>query len=195
VHCPQDIRLRRLAHRVLLVVGQSDHVLPLVSEEFVQIRAHVLHIVDATPELTPLAEVVDTNEQRFPATITCRVLERVSSRRAVAEVLCAGGWWWRCVMVSVCPLVAADGGHHTWSDCQLWCLSNHILLAYLVAALVVAVAVEVEVVHSCRIAVVAVPVHVSSSTQHVDAQRLVLHRDVQRTWLYPYCCGGGVGCP
>lgn len=69
MHRPQDIGLGRLAHWVLLVVRQSDHILPLVAEKLVQVRAHVLDIVDTSAQLSSLAEVVDTNEKSFPSPI------------------------------------------------------------------------------------------------------------------------------
>lgn len=112
MHRPQDIGLGRLAHRVLLVVRQSDHILPLIAEELVQICAHVLDVVDTSAQLSSLAKVVDTNEESFPSSIASRVLERIALRSAVAEVLGGCGWWGRSVVVTVCPLVAIHCGHH-----------------------------------------------------------------------------------
>ena len=63
MHRPQDICFCRLAHRVLLVVGQGDHILALVTEGLHEVVGHVLNIVDATSELTFLAKVVDTDQQ------------------------------------------------------------------------------------------------------------------------------------
>ena len=111
MHCAQDVRFCGLAHGVLLVIRERDHVLALVPKELVQVCAHVLDIVDAATELAPLAKVVDTNQQRFPAPITCRVLEGVAIGRAVAEILCARGRRWGPLVV-LCPLVARRCGHH-----------------------------------------------------------------------------------
>lgn len=183
VHGSQYVCLGWLAHWVLLVVGQGDHILPLVAEELVQIGAHILHVVDASPKLTALAKVVDTNQQRFPSPVTCRVLERVAVWCAVAKVLCAARWWWRRAVVSVCPLIAGGCWHHTWYVVSFRPFKRTIGEIYLVGALVA----EAEG-HSFRIAVVAVPMYVSPS----DVAEFTTP---MRTWLYPYCCGGGVGCP
>lgn len=75
VHRLENVGLGRLAHGIMLVVGQEHHVLALIPKVTVQIRAHVLDIVYAAAQLTPLTKVVDTNEQRFPSTVACRVLE------------------------------------------------------------------------------------------------------------------------
>jgi hypothetical protein len=112
VHSAQYIRFRRLAHWVLLVICQDHHVLSLVSKVAVQICRHVLHIVDASPQLSPLPKVVDTDEESLPPAVTRRVLERVTAWCSVSEGLgCCGGWG-RCIVVAVCPLVAVDCGHH-----------------------------------------------------------------------------------
>jgi hypothetical protein len=85
VHRAQDILLRRLANGVLLIVGQDDHVVPLVSIRLVQERGHVLHVVDASPQLAPLSEVVYADQQRLSAAGAVRVLERVLLRSAASE--------------------------------------------------------------------------------------------------------------
>lgn len=92
MHRPQYVGLCRLAHGVLLVVGQEHHVLPLVVEMAVEICAHVLHVVDAAAELSALAKVVDSDEESFPAPVASRVLERIAIRRTVAEALRCSRW-------------------------------------------------------------------------------------------------------
>ena len=87
MHRPQNVRLRRLTHRILLVVRQDDHVLALVTEVLVQVRRHVLDVVDATSELAALVEVVDADEEGFATTGAERVLESVAAGSAVAELL------------------------------------------------------------------------------------------------------------
>lgn len=47
VHRSEEILLRRLAHGILLVVGQDDHVFSLVTEVFDEVARHVPDIVDA----------------------------------------------------------------------------------------------------------------------------------------------------
>lgn len=49
MHRPQNILLRRLAHRVLQIVRQDYHVLALIPKVLKQVRRHVLDVVDATP--------------------------------------------------------------------------------------------------------------------------------------------------
>ena len=71
MHRPKDIRFRRLTHRVLLIVCERHHILPFVPEEFIQVRAHVLDVVDATAKLPSLAKVVDANQQCFPSPVAC----------------------------------------------------------------------------------------------------------------------------
>lgn len=62
MHGSQDILLGRLAHGILRIVRKRDHVLPLVAKVTIQIRRHVLDVVDAAAELASLSEVVDTDE-------------------------------------------------------------------------------------------------------------------------------------
>lgn len=111
VHGAQDVGLGRLAHGVLLVVGQEHHILALVAKELVQIGAHVLDVVDAAAQLPALAKVVDANQQRLAAAVAGRVLERVAVGGAVAKVLgaCGRGRW--SLVVALGPLVVVDGGY------------------------------------------------------------------------------------
>jgi hypothetical protein len=57
-------------NRVWLVVGQDDHVFPSVSIPLDQETRDIVDIVDATAQLTILAEVVDTNQERLALTGT-----------------------------------------------------------------------------------------------------------------------------
>ena len=75
----------------MLVVGENDHVFALVVEILDEVGRHVPNVVDATPKLTALAEIVDADEQGFPPTGTSAVLERVILRGSMAEMLRAGG--------------------------------------------------------------------------------------------------------
>ena len=85
MHRPDDVRLGRLAHRVLLVIRQRHHILPLVPEVLVQVSGHVLDVVDAPAQLPALPEVVDPDQQRLPAPRAVRVLELVLPRCARAR--------------------------------------------------------------------------------------------------------------
>lgn len=59
VHGSDHVGLGWLAHRVLLVIGQDDHVFPAVPIHFVQEDGHLRHVVDTSPKLIGLAKVVD----------------------------------------------------------------------------------------------------------------------------------------
>lgn len=87
VHGPQDVRLGRLAHGVLLVIGEKNHVFALVAKVLVEVGAHVLDIIDTTAQLAPLPEVVDADEQGFALTGAVRVLERIAGGGAMTEGL------------------------------------------------------------------------------------------------------------
>jgi hypothetical protein len=75
VHGPQDILLSGLAHGVLLVIRENDHVLALVAKVLDEVCRHVPDVVDTPPELAALVEVVDADQQGFPAPRALRVLE------------------------------------------------------------------------------------------------------------------------
>ena len=111
VHCAQDVLLRRLADRVLLVVCEDDHVIPLVSIGLVQEGGHVLHVVDASSELPPLAKVVDADQERLSPPGAVGVLERIMLRSTRSEGL-------RCLRrrrgrlcIAIHIRVSVDGGH------------------------------------------------------------------------------------
>ena len=93
LHRPENIRLGRNTHRILLIIRKNHHILAPIPELVMQEDRHVGDIVDAPAQLVRLACVVDADEQG--ATTGARgVLEVVMRGRAVAEVLGAlGGWW------------------------------------------------------------------------------------------------------
>ena len=62
MHGAQNIGFGRLAHGVLLVVGQYDHVLPRISEILIEVGTHVLDVVDASSQLAALSKVIDANQ-------------------------------------------------------------------------------------------------------------------------------------
>lgn len=67
VHRTQNILLGWLAHGVLLVIGEYDHVFPPIAKVLHEIGCHVANVVDTSPQLTPLTEVVDTNKEPLPS--------------------------------------------------------------------------------------------------------------------------------
>lgn len=85
VHRSEYVGFCRLAHWVLLVVGEQYHIFPLITEVFAEIIRHVLDVVNTPPQLSFLAEIVDADQECLPPTGTVRVLESVTSRRAMAE--------------------------------------------------------------------------------------------------------------
>jgi len=135
MHGAKDVGLGWLAHGVVLVVRQENHVLSLVAKVAVQIRAHVLHVVDAATQLAPLTKVIDTYEQRLPPAIACRILVRVPVGGTRAKVLGLSWRWWRAAallpLVSTCTSQqTARGGwfkEHTrllvllWGRLLGWC--------------------------------------------------------------------------
>jgi hypothetical protein len=87
MHSSQDVLLRRLAHGVLLVVRQDDHVLSLVPKVLDQVRRHVPDVVDASSELTALTKVINADQKGFPPARASRVLKGIGMRGAGAERL------------------------------------------------------------------------------------------------------------
>lgn len=85
MHSAQNIRLGRLAHGVLLIIGKEDHVFTGIAEVLVQVCGHVLDIVDTSTQLALLAEIVDSNQERLALTSTARVLEAISLRGTVTK--------------------------------------------------------------------------------------------------------------
>jgi hypothetical protein len=94
VHGTEDVLLSRLAHGVLLVICEDDHVLSSVAEVLNKVGSHVANIVDTPAQLTALTEVVDADQQALAAACTVGVAVRVALRRPVAKVLGPrwGGW-------------------------------------------------------------------------------------------------------
>lgn len=85
MHRSQYVLLCRLAHGILLIIRQDDHVFSRIAEVTVEVGRHVLHVVDASSQLSPLPEVIDANQQSLPSSGTIGVLVTVSLRCATAE--------------------------------------------------------------------------------------------------------------
>lgn len=85
MHGTQDIGLCGLAHGVLLVVCEDDHVLSSVAVALVQVVGHVLDVVDASSQLSALVEVVDSDQQGLALAGAVGVLEVVSLGGSMAE--------------------------------------------------------------------------------------------------------------
>lgn len=60
MHGTQYILFRRLAHRILLIIREDDHILPGVAKVAVEVCRHILDVIDTTSELPSLSEVVDS---------------------------------------------------------------------------------------------------------------------------------------
>lgn len=91
-HGSNDVLLGWVHDGVWLVIRQEDHVLPLVAIPLNKKVGQVVHVVYAAPEFALLAEVVDANEESLALTGTVRVLEGVSFRGTMTELLGRRGW-------------------------------------------------------------------------------------------------------
>jgi hypothetical protein len=87
VHRTQNVLLGRLAHRVLLVIGEYDHVFSPIAKVLHEVGCHVANVVDTSPQLAPLTEVVDTNKKPLPSASAVGVPEGVAVGGAVAKLL------------------------------------------------------------------------------------------------------------
>ena len=108
MHRSQHVLLGWNAHRIVLIIRKTDHILPSVAEAGIQVCGHVLDVVDTASKLTLGTEVVDADKQSLPSACTLRVLKVVSLRSSVGESLCAGRWWWRGCMVACIVGVLID---------------------------------------------------------------------------------------
>lgn len=116
MHRAQNICFGRLAHGILLVIGQNNHVFPRIAEVSIKVRRHVLDVVDTASELSPLTEVVDTNQKSFAPTRAVGVLKAVTLRSAMAKGLHGLGRWRWGVVVSLDVGIGIDGR-------KAWCTS------------------------------------------------------------------------
>jgi len=127
MHSPENVLLSRLAHGVLLVVCEDNHVLALIAKVFDEVCRHVPDIIDATPKLTALAKVVYSNQQRFPPPSALRVLESISLRRTISEMLGSLGWWRGCIVIPVYVGVRVYRRHIGSSVVLLWRMLSRLL--------------------------------------------------------------------
>ena len=111
VHRPQNVLFRRLAQRILLVVREYHHVVPLVAEIFCKVCRHVPHVVDASSELAALTKVVDANEKSFPPAAAVRVPVPIAGRCAIGKLLERHRRGRRGVVVPVNERVRVCRGH------------------------------------------------------------------------------------
>lgn len=87
MHGSEEILFCRLAHGILLVVGQDDHVFSFVAKVLGEVARHVPHVIDTTPQLSSLAKIVYTDEKRFSPATAVAVPERIVLRSAMSEML------------------------------------------------------------------------------------------------------------
>lgn len=117
VHRTKYVLLRRLTHRILLVISQDDHIFPLVVEIVIEIRRHVPNIIDTASQLSPLTKVVDSNQKGLAFAIARGILKRVFRRRSATELLHALGRRRRGIRVAMHIGVRVHGRHsYTLSD-------------------------------------------------------------------------------
>jgi hypothetical protein len=65
MHRPQNISFRRLTHGILLIIRKKNHILTGITKGLVQVRRHVLNIIDTSTQLALLTKVVDADQERF----------------------------------------------------------------------------------------------------------------------------------
>ena len=84
-----------------MIISQDDHVFSLVVEVVVEVRGHILDIIDAASQLSSLSEIVDAYKQSFSTSGASGVLVSIIVRSSIAETL--HRLWWRrgCVRISV----------------------------------------------------------------------------------------------
>ena len=92
MHGSEDVLLGWYRHRILLVVGEYNHLISWVSKVLRQEHGHILNIIDTTSKLAALTEIVDANEEGFSSSSAVGVLERRALRSTDAEMLHIG---WR----------------------------------------------------------------------------------------------------
>lgn len=90
-HGANHVVLGRSHNGILLIVGQDDHVLPLVAISFDQEIGHVVDIVDTPAKLSLLSKVVDSDQQGLSTTCTVGVLECIALGSTVAKLLGSSG--------------------------------------------------------------------------------------------------------
>lgn len=61
MHRSEDVRFGRLAHWILLIIGQDHHVFSRVAEIVIQVCGHVLDIVNTPTQGSALVEVIDAD--------------------------------------------------------------------------------------------------------------------------------------
>lgn len=85
VHGTKNVCLCRLAHRVLLIIREKNHIFTGISKVLVEVCRHVLNIIDTSSQLALLTEIVNSNQQCLSLSRTTRVLEVVTLRGAMTE--------------------------------------------------------------------------------------------------------------
>lgn len=109
VHSAQDVLLRGLAHRILLVIGQDDHILACIAKIAVEVGGHVFDVVDAASQLTLLTKVVDTDQECLASPCTIGILEAVALRGAGAKALHGLGRWRWSIVIALDVGIRIDG--------------------------------------------------------------------------------------
>ena len=82
-----NVGLGGLHDGVRLVVGQDDHVFPLVPMVLDEEGRQIVDVVDTATQLALLAKVVDTDEKSLSLARAVGVLEGIAVRGAMAEFL------------------------------------------------------------------------------------------------------------
>jgi len=75
LHGADNVLFGGYAHRVLLVVGQHDHVLRLIAVVLGEKVLHVVCIIDTASQSIGRADVVDADQESFASASTVTVLK------------------------------------------------------------------------------------------------------------------------
>ena len=78
MHCSQDILLGGLAHGILLVISENNHILATVTKVLDEVVCHVATVIDASSQLATLAKIVDSDEESFATAGTIGVAEGIT---------------------------------------------------------------------------------------------------------------------
>ena len=95
----------------MLIISQDDHVFPFVVEVVIEVRRHILHIIDAPSQLSSLSKIVDSHKQSFPTSSASGVLVSIVVGSSITEALHCLWWWWGCVRITVDIGIRIDVRH------------------------------------------------------------------------------------
>ena len=108
MHCSKNVGLVRLTHGILLIISQDDHIFSRISKVLVQVRGHVLDIVDASSELSSLVEVINANQKCLSLASTRGILIIIARRCPTTKTVLSLRWGWWSIVIALGISVCAD---------------------------------------------------------------------------------------